>query len=122
VGAGLEVGPGDAERPGLAVPLEVEAGDELVAHQQGQDVVPVLALGQGDVDLDAVVEAEEAPGPVPLPYQRVEGRQQGGLASDRGPRPGPGEAVGRLAPTLRSRARGRPTPPARPPRPWRRGA
>src|SRR5699024_10943664 len=66
---GLEVGPAHEEPAGGAVGLEVDARDELVAEEEGQDVVPEHPLGCGGVDLDAVPEAEEAFGAGPFPHE-----------------------------------------------------
>jgi len=54
------------------VALEVDPGGEVLAVQERQDVVAVHPLRRRDVDLDAVVEAEQPASPGPLPHQRVE--------------------------------------------------
>ena len=59
--------------------------------EDGQRVVAVHPLVPGRVDLDAVVEAEEARHPVAIPQERVEGREQGRPARWRGRSPCPGE-------------------------------
>ncbi len=43
----------------LAIGFEIEARDQLVAEQQREHEVSVLAGGLGYVDLDAVVEIED---------------------------------------------------------------
>lgn len=61
----------------LAVGLEVDAGDQAIAEEEGQHVIAVLALGFGYVDLDAVVEIPQALDPRAEPYDRIEGAEQG---------------------------------------------
>ena len=62
--------------PLLAVRLEVDPGDDLVAEQERQHVVAVHPLVGGRVDLDAVVEVEELLGALPEPHDRVERAQE----------------------------------------------
>ncbi len=59
------------------VGLEIDATDQPVAQQEGQDVVAMFALGDRRVDLDAIEEIEDAFRTVAFPDQRVEGGQQG---------------------------------------------
>ena len=67
----------------------VESCHERLADQNGHDVAPVLALGGWRVDLDAVPEAEQSLGAVPLPQQGVERRQdRPGIDSVGGPAAG----------------------------------
>src|SRR5688572_13690521 len=63
----------DAQRPLRAIQLRIEAGHDRVAPQDGQDVVPVFALGRGRVDLPAVVEPEQLLRPT---TGRVERREE----------------------------------------------
>ena len=79
----LEVHGMDQEPAGLAVGLEVEPRHEPVAEQEGQDIVAVLPLVRGRIDLDPIVEPEEAEGAGPLPDERIERGEErpGGQAS-----------------------------------------
>ena len=61
----------------LAVGLGVEAPDELAVVEDRQRVVAMGALMPRSVDLDPVVEAEQAPGALAVPQERVERREQG---------------------------------------------
>src|SRR3954447_16586560 len=72
----LDMGRVDAEEPGGAVGLEVDAGDERVAEQERQHVVAVDALGLGHVDLEPEADAEQALDAAALPQQVVEGAEQ----------------------------------------------
>ena len=65
-----------SNRADLAVGFQVEPGDELVAKQEGKDVVAVLALVDRRVNLDPVVEVEEPHCPGALPDEWIERRQQ----------------------------------------------
>ena len=67
---------GPSGRP-RAVGLEVDARDQRLAEQEGQDVVAVHALWRRGVDLDPVAEAEQALGRGRVPDQRVERGEQG---------------------------------------------
>src|SRR5579862_5371158 len=60
----------------LAISLEVDAGDEPVVEQEGEDVITVRPLGGGGVDLDTVTKAEQPFGARTLPHQRIEWREQ----------------------------------------------
>ena len=71
----------DAQHALLAVGLEIDAGDEGLVQQEGQDIITVGPLRRGRVDLDPVAEAEQALRAVAQPDQRVEGGEQG-LARD----------------------------------------
>ncbi len=73
----------DQEPTALAVGLEVEPRHKSVAEQEGQDIVAVLPLVRRRIDLDPVVETEEAEGAGPLPYEWVERgeKRSGGQAS-----------------------------------------
>src|ERR1700722_6976290 len=55
----LEMHRMDEQSSGLAVGLQVEPGDELVAKQERKNVVAVLALVYRSVNLDPIVEVEE---------------------------------------------------------------
>jgi hypothetical protein len=68
---------GDQEGGVLAVGFEVDAGDQSIAEEERQYVVPVDALCGGGVDADPVEEVEESFGAVAVPDQGVEGREQG---------------------------------------------
>ena len=59
------------------VGLEVDTPDELAVEQERQHVVAVDPLRLRGVDLDAVVEAEQALGAFAEPHQRVERAEQG---------------------------------------------
>ena len=67
----------DDQAPGGAVEGGVDPADELVAVEDGQDVVAVAAGGLGDVDLQPELEAEQALGPLAVDDEVVEGREQG---------------------------------------------
>src|SRR2546421_1628331 len=54
------------------VRLEVRSADDPVAPEEGKDVVPVAALGSSLVDLDDMVEAEDAKHEAAVPEQVVE--------------------------------------------------
>lgn len=77
VGVGLGEGAADVEDACLTVAFEVDAGDQAVAEEEGEDVVAVDALGRRDVDLYPVVEVEEALGAVALPNEGVERGEEG---------------------------------------------
>ena len=66
----------DQQSSGLAIRLEVKAGDERVSQQEGQDVIAVLALLGRSVNLDPVVEVEEPQRAGTLPDQRIEWREK----------------------------------------------
>src|ERR1700688_2182912 len=55
----LEMHRMDEQSRSLAVGLQVEPGDELVAKEEWKDVVTVLALVCRRVNLDPVVEVEQ---------------------------------------------------------------
>ena len=74
----------DQEPAGLAVGLEVEPRHKPVAEQEGHDIVAVLPLVRRRIDLDPVVEAEEAEGAGPLPDERVEGARSARAERRRG--------------------------------------
>ena len=76
--------------------LQVDARDDAVAEQEGQDVVAVLALFGRRVDLDAVAEIEQALGARALEDQRVERREQR-AGVDAARHPGIAVQVGRVA-------------------------
>ena len=82
--------------------LEIDPADQLVAEQEGQDVVAEAPLGRGRVDLDPVVEAEQPLDPRPLPDHGVERRQERS-----GPHPARQRSlrvhIGRLLPPLHLR-------------------
>ena len=91
--------------PARAIGLQVGAADEAVADEQRQDVVAVDPLGLALVDLDQVVEAEEAPQERAVPHQVVERAQQHGAASARrrAPRRPARRPAGRRRPPRRAR-------------------
>src|SRR3984957_2081892 len=72
----LEVHRMDEQSRSLAVGLQIEPGDELVAKQERKDVVAVLALVGRRINLDPVVEVEEPQRAGALPDERIERRQQ----------------------------------------------
>ena len=76
--AGLGPGRLHPEDARLAVALEVDPADDPVVEEHRQRVVPELAVGLGRVDLDAVVEVEQALGSRAKPDDRVERGQHGG--------------------------------------------
>ncbi len=76
IGMGFEVGGIGAQYARLPVSLQADTGGKSVAHQEGQDIIAVFALLSGRVDLDAVVEIEQALGPGALPYERIERRDK----------------------------------------------
>ena len=59
----LEMGGLDTQHLGFAIRLQIDPGDDLTVHQERQHVVAVDALRLRHVDLDAVVEVEEAQRP-----------------------------------------------------------
>jgi hypothetical protein len=77
---GLRPGALHQHCPVGAVGLEVDTSDQLVAEQERQHVVAVLALRGRGVDLDPVLEAEGPQGSVSGPDNRVEWAQQGASA------------------------------------------
>src|SRR5207244_10436862 len=87
----LEVDVSNLQPPFGAVARGGDAADEGAVMEDGQRVVAVHPLVPGRVDLDAVVEAEEARHPVAIPQERVEGGEQGRPARWRGRSPCPGE-------------------------------
>ena len=64
--------PSYPQHPGGPVRLQVEPRDEVLAQEERQHVVAVHPLLLGHVDLEPEVEAEERPGAVALPDERVE--------------------------------------------------
>ena len=74
----------DADRAARAVEARLDAPDEPVAEEEGQDVVPPAPLRGRDVHLPEVVEAEERAQQVAIPRQRVQRREErhtGGFAA-----------------------------------------
>src|SRR3954452_20856216 len=67
-----------SQRTGLAVGLEVDPADHVGAVEQRQHVVAVDARVRRFVDLEAVLEAEQALGLEAIPEQVVERREQVG--------------------------------------------
>ena len=65
-----------ATRRALRVGLEVAAGDDSLAGEHGQAVVPVHALLGRFEDLPDVVEVEQSLRATPVPQDGVEGREQ----------------------------------------------
>ena len=115
--AGLGIGGEHAQHAGRAVGLDVDARDDGVAEQEGQDVVAVLPLFGRRVDLDAVAEIEQALGARALEDQRVERGEQG-AGVDPARQAGVPVQIGRLLPALDARPAAvrlpRPVPPAAP--------
>ena len=72
----LQRQPLDAQSARLAVGLEIDSRDEVLAEQERQDVIAVRPLLGRHVDLDAVAEAEQPLGAAALPDQRVERRKE----------------------------------------------
>jgi hypothetical protein len=72
----------DAEdrRAAVAVEPEVGAGEEALAVQDRQVVIPPPALAPGDVDLEPVIESEQLRRPGAVADQVVEGREGDGAA------------------------------------------
>ncbi len=71
------------------VGLQVEAGDDTVAEEEWQAVIAKFPLLGRRVDLDPVVEIEQALGARALPYEGIEGRdERPRLDSARDPRLG----------------------------------
>ena len=69
--------------PSLPLGLEVGAPDDPVAPEKGEDVVAVLPLRRGLVQLDHVLEAERARRELIAPEQVVERREEDGCARPR---------------------------------------
>lgn len=83
----------DLEGAGATIGLEVDAGDEAVASEDGHAVVAVDALGGGLEDLEDLVEAEELADARALPEEGVEGGEEDGAIEARA---GATEAVGEV--------------------------
>jgi len=66
----------DVEGAGLSVGFGVEAGDESVAPEDGENEVAVFAFGSGDVAFESVVEIEEFLDARVLDDQVVEGVEE----------------------------------------------
>ena len=64
------------EHTRLTVGLQIDSGDQRLVQQKRQYVVPMHPRGRRRIDLDAVPEAEESQGSLPMPDERVEGAQQ----------------------------------------------
>ncbi len=77
-GPRLEMHVAYLQAPLGAVGLGVEAADQVTVVEDRQRVVAVHALRPRGVDLDAVVEAEQARDPIAVPEQRVEWGQERG--------------------------------------------
>ena len=76
VGPRFEMDRARDQPPGRPVGLEVDAGDDAIAEEEGQAVIAELALLGRRVDLDAVAEVEQALGARALPDDRIERRQE----------------------------------------------
>ena len=100
IDSGFGVGTTYLENRSFAVGLEIEPRNQLVSQQQREHEVPVLALRLGHVDLDAVVEAEEAQRTAAIPDERVERRQERGVRSRRTLRTRVRQRVRGLAPPV----------------------
>ena len=59
----------------LAIGLEIDGGDDLVADEHGQGKVAEQPLLPGDVSLEAVLVVEEELQPLALMDERIEGRE-----------------------------------------------
>src|SRR3954454_3675452 len=70
--------PLDLQHAASAVGLEIGPPDEAVADEERQHVVAVHALVRALVDLDQVLEAEEAAKKAAVPHQVVERRDENG--------------------------------------------
>lgn len=68
----------DGEDAAFAIHARVDAPDEAVSVQDGQNVVAVLAFGGGDVNLDTEAEIPHQLGAVAVADEVVEGGEQGG--------------------------------------------
>ena len=72
----LEMQRPDFEHAAVAVQFRVEPAHEAAVVQDGQDVVAVLPLLRGDVDLDGVAKVQEFGGALPLPEEGIEGADE----------------------------------------------
>jgi hypothetical protein len=69
----LEVHAAHLEPPRLAMNLRVEPADELPVMEDRQAVIPMHALVARCIDLDPIVETEQAPRALAVPQERIEG-------------------------------------------------
>ena len=60
----------------LTVGLQIDSGDQRLVEQKRQHVVAMHPRGRRRIDLDAVPEAEQSQGSLPIPDERVERAQQ----------------------------------------------
>ena len=56
----------------LSVSLEVDTGDQRLVHQDRQRVITELPLRGGCVNLNSIIEVEQAGSPLTVPRQRIE--------------------------------------------------
>src|SRR4051794_3027706 len=77
IGTGLNVRHVHAQRAVSAIGFETDPRRHRPAVEEWQDIVSVVPFVRGRVNLDAVAEMEEPLGAVPLPYEQVEGREEG---------------------------------------------
>ncbi len=88
-----------AEPAVCPIGAKIHARYKPVAQEERQDVIAVLAFVRWRVDLEPEAEAEQALGPGPLPYQGIEGGQEGsGLHASCDA--ALGQDIGGLAPAL----------------------
>src|SRR6266511_2655239 len=88
------------QRAGLTVVLGVDPRDRAAVREQRHRVVAVLALGGGHVDLDPVMEVEQALGALARPDQRVERAEQHRRVDGAARHGRAGQQVRRLRPAL----------------------
>jgi hypothetical protein len=91
------------ERAGGAVGLEVHPRDEVLAEEEGQNVVAEPPPVPGDVDLHAVAEAEEPLRARALEHERIERREERPRADTPQRRPGLARQVRLVRPALDAR-------------------
>jgi hypothetical protein len=60
----------------LPVGFQIDPRNQLVAQQEGQDIITKLPLFRRNIDFDPVAKAEQALGAVAFPDQRIERGQQ----------------------------------------------
>ena len=83
---GARFGPSTLDEQGPVGPigLEIDSADEIIAQEEGKNVVAVPAFRDRGVDLDPVMEPEYPLRPLSVPDDRVEGAEQG-AGADSGP-------------------------------------
>jgi hypothetical protein len=65
----------DAEAARRTICLEIDTGYQMFAVEEGQHVVSKFPLGGRRINLDAVVEVEEALRPLTEPDDGIKGRE-----------------------------------------------